>query len=625
VADLNEIYDAIRKANAQGDMDSVRKLSAYLQTAKPPVKSYDVMSNGELAPSGSSQALAEQSPTSGNGYLQNLGLAFGEGAHHTLQGVGQALGLVSRQDVANSRQLDTDLNSRPGSGVGRFLGTAAILAPTAAIPGANTLGGAATIGAGTGLLAPSASTKETIGNTVGGGIGGPIGLLAGRVLGAGYQAAKAFVQPLFNSGQETIASRALQSFAGGPQASQEAGAALANPPSVLPGVKPTTAELANNAGIAQFERTLKNNPEYVNALTQRNQANRAAMTSALDNIAGSPIKYEQTAGLRNDFSRPLYEQAADVRVEPDAQLLSLLNRPSVKAAWNRASQLASEKGDSLVSSVVDPLQPTNPEKLQLTGKALQYLKMGLNDMISSGPQQGIGSHELGALKGTLSSLNDWIGNNVPALRQADTMYRWASGPLNEMDVGTALRNKLVPALGDFGNNTRLSSASYANALRNGDDLAAAATGMPNATLAGTLRPDQLTTVNQVAEQLARRANADELGRAVGSNTGQNLASQNVLRSFLGPLGLPQSMVERAAQSTFGQSVMRPAQWVLNAGEPKIMDKLALSALEPAEAQRLLTLSGGNQALARALWERQGLMGLVGTTAGSSLASAYLTK
>jgi hypothetical protein len=133
-----------------------------------------------------------------------------------------------------------------------------------------------------------------------------------------------------------------------------------------------------------------------------------------------------------------------------------------------------------------------------------------------------------------------------------------------MEVGQALTNKLLPALSDFGNNTRLNANSFAGAVRNGDTLAAQVTGQKNATLADTLSADQLRTVMQVGEQLARRANADELGRAVGSNTGQNLISQNILRQVLGPLGLPQSMTERAASSALGQSVLRPVQWLAKA-------------------------------------------------------------
>ena len=176
-----------------------------------------------------------------------------------------------------------------------------------------------------------------------------------------------------------------------------------------------------------------------------------------------------------------------------------------------------------------------------------------------------------------------------------------------MQIGRTLKDRLLPALSDFGNNTRLNSNSFANAVRNGDQLASQVSGNPGATLAGTLSAPQMTTVQQIGEQLARRANADELGRAVGSNTGQNLVSQNMIRQFLGPLGLPQSLGERAAQSTLGQTMLRPMQWVGSLGERGVMGHLADAALNPQKAAQLLMQARQNPALARMLWQHQGLL------------------
>jgi len=225
---------------------------------------------------------------------------------------------------------------------------------------------------------------------------------------------------------------------------------------------------------------------------------------------------------------------------------------------------------------------------------------------------------LRAVNGSLNSLQDWITRNVPQLRAADTAFAQGSIPINRMQIGQQLSNRLQPALADFGNNTRLNANNFANQVRNGDQLAADVTGNARATLAGTMAPDQMNTIQQIGEQLARRANADELGRATGSNTGQNLISQNVLRQFLGPLGLPQSVGERAAQSTLGQSVLRPLQWLSGAGEPRIMERLSNAALNPQEATRLLQLAQRNPRLAQALWARQGLLGPLSNTAAAGL-------
>jgi len=180
-----------------------------------------------------------------------------------------------------------------------------------------------------------------------------------------------------------------------------------------------------------------------------------------------------------------------------------------------------------------------------------------------------------------------------------------------MQIGQALQQRLTPALADFQEApTRVNAQSFANALRNGDPLAQQVTGNARATLEGTLTPQQNATLRQIGEQLGRRATGQELGKAIGSNTGQNLASQNVLRQMLGALGLPQSMTERAASSTLGQTILRPLQWAASTGEPRVVNLIAQAMLDPQYAAQLLR-QAPNSALARAIWARQGLLGVAG--------------
>lgn len=603
--DLSAVYDALRNADAAGDTAGAQKLAAYIKSQSGP-KSYDLV-NGQTVPTGSPAAKAAQSPVS-NSDTQNFLAGAGKATVDIGRGAGQWLGLTSRQDVADSRARDAPLMKTKAGFAGDLTGTAADLLPAAFIPGAGALGGAAAVGAGAGLLQPSTSSGETLLNAGLGAAAGPAGVMIGRGAGALYQGAKAALEPLFQGGQQRIAARTLQSFAGGPQAAQQAAQNLARPPQVLPGVQPTTAELANNPGIAQLERTLRNNPEVNTALTNRNQANRAAMTGALQNIAGTDADMAGAQGARSATAQPLYEAARNATVPADADLGRLLARPSVQAAWSRAEQLAAERGETLTS------QNAN----DINGSTLQYLKMALQDTTNAGPQRGMGAHELNATRSTLNDLQGWITRNVPQLRAADQAFAAGSVPINRMQIGQELSNRLQPALSDFGNNTRLNANSYATAVRNGDQLAANATGNARATLAGTLSPEQNTTIRQVGEQLGRRANADELGRAVGSNTGQNLASQNVLRQFLGPLGLPQGMGERAAQSTLGQSILRPLQWAAQTGEPRILQQLANASLNPQDAARLLQMAQHNPRIAQAIWARQGLLGPLSQTGAQGL-------
>ena len=611
MADLTQYYTALQKADAAGDTAGAKQLADYIRSqSAPKARSMDVLADGSQVPT----AGRVVNPTDEMSGFERFRAGWGRAVSNLELGAAQhpiianALGAhvpfgmpVDEQTVQNERDLSAPLMNTTAGQWGNIVGTGVTTLPAGLVPGAGGLLAVGAIGAGLGAMQPSTSTGEHIQNTALGGGGAMAGILAGRALGVGYNALRSTAEPFFQGGQERIAARTLQAFAGGDQASAQAATNISSAGSVLPGVQPTTAELANNAGLAQLERQLRNNPQVMTEFAARDAVNRTAVTQGLDSIAGTDAARAAAVTAREAASRPLYQAAAQVSVTPDTVLQGLLKRPAMQSAWAKAQQIAANSGENI--GTLD----------QPTGKAIQYLKMGLSDMVNTGPQQGIGSHEIGAIKSTLGSLTQWIDTNVPALRAADDAFRTGSAPINQMDIGAQLRDKLIPALGDFGNTTRLNSASFANAVRNGDAIAANVTGSARSTLAGTLTPGQMRTVTQVGEQLARRANANEMGRAVGSNTSQNLVSQNLLRQILGPLGLPESMTERVASSTLGESLLRPAQWAASSGEKRIMGVLSEAALDPQKARRILLDKQINGALQKLMWTHQGVLG---STAGS---------
>lgn len=537
-----------------------------------------------------------------------------------------------------------------------------------------------------------------------------------RLASAAGQGAKAVVEPFTAGGRENIAARALQGMTGtDPQAL--AAQIAQRSQGVLPNLQPTSAELASNGGISQLERTYRNNPEYNPAFSARNQQNRAVLTKAVSDIAGSPEDLAVAEKARTAAASPLYDMAAGQQITGDDRLAQLMARPSMQAAWQRAQKLASEKGEQLVSgqdipeSIADPAltvsapgkgpagpsaardsmleflarhsrglnsdaaeaegvdkadmslhaahfgiqrafrknglsmdqaaemlheagypvadeqghydpnvmldriqdelggqksyslhnpsgglevsQPVTPATPKApppppvySGRAIQYLKMGLNDLKGEAESKGIGAHEQAALGNTSKALDSWLTKNVPVLKAADSAFKSMSGPVNQMQVGAALRDKLIPALGDLGNDTRLTANNFAQGLRNGDALTAQTTGLP-LKLADVMGPEHLQTLQQVGQHLARRANADETGKAIGSNTAQNLISQNALRMIAGPLGLPRGAMEAFATSPLGLTAMRPLQFSAKLAEPRIHDLLARAALDPDYMRQLL--------------------------------------
>jgi hypothetical protein len=211
------------------------------------------------------------------------------------------------------------------------------------------------------------------------------------------------------------------------------------------------------------------------------------------------------------------------------------------------------------------------------------------------------------------SLEHQLSKAVPEYGAANKAFADMSKPINQMEVGRYLSDRLGPALNDFGA-TNETPALFARALRNADQMVKESTGMKSLGLEKILTPKQLAAVEGVGRDLARAQNISA-GRGVGSNTAQNLSSQNLLRRTLGPLGMPESWMEGSILPAL-MGPARIAQFAYNAmPEQKIQQLLADSVLDPKLAATLLK---------KAIKEEPGLLtrGLLSASPTLGQATAY---
>lgn len=538
--------------------------------------------------------------------LSNLAAGVGKAFTDIGRGVGQMTGQVSRKDIEDARKLDAPLMATTGGTVGNIAGNVAALVPTAFIPGANTLTGSAAIGAVTGLMQPSASTSETVGNVALGGASGPLANLAGRAVGAGYQAAKALVEPFFDGGQNNIAARTLQHFAADPA---KAAAAARTAQASVTGAQPTLAEATKDAGLSQLQRALQSaDPAGFSIdLAGRQSANNAARIAALKSVAGDDVAMQAALKAREEAAQTLYgkafssdamrrdiaiQQAKDTAstlggvagpskndimagaLEPSATLKDLSKRDSFRAAIESAKKLANDSGEQ----IGDPLSSL---------RGLHYIKLALDDALEPTATNAIAKNSKNALSSMKETLLSEIERIAPTYGTAKTVYQEMSAPINQMQVGSRLLNQYTSATKDLSGNSKLRAEAFNNALRNEETLLKNATGFKGKqSLESVMTPEQLSTIRAIADELSTTSAVEAAARASGSPTAQNLASQNVLRQFLGPTGLPESW----AESTLLNSIMRPVQFVAKAGEPKITNRLAEAMLNPQEAAALLEIA-----------------------------------
>jgi hypothetical protein len=562
---------------------------------------------------------------------------------------GELSTLVTRGNVAESRQLDAPLMNTTGGRVGNLASNLAMLAPTAFIPGANTLTGAAVIGGVTGALQPSTSTQETLTNTALGGIAAPATIMAVRGGQALYQGAKGLVEPLTKAGQERIAADVIRRTATDPvRAAQTA----AQPREMVPGSQPTLAQAAQDPGLAQLERTILNNPEYAPALQNRFANQKSARLNAIKDIAGRGDHYDEINAGRALFANEDYGNAMAQGVDQKMaealapQIESLMRRPSIQAAKADAMRLARES-DKVISFGGAPTAeaaaapagqtwkdftagkmgeymrfegghagamkrlgeewsalkngaapaaeaaPAQPMSLE----AMDWLKKALDNQISKAAKPGssIGDAELRALVQTKNDLMSTIEQIAPAYKSANDNYAAMSKQINSMDVARELLGKLQKPGSEYmvGGTGREMGDAYAGALSKSFDSVKKATGM-NRGIEQVMNPQDIAALQSVARDIGRKSFSDNAGKAVGSPTAQNLASQNMLRRILGPTGLPQTW----AESTMLQSFLAPVQAAsrFSGADKRIMDRITMGLLDPTDGVGLLTMPPPVQSL-----------------------------
>lgn len=440
--------------------------------------------------------------------------------------------------------------------------------------------------AGSGALIGAATSPEDMsGGATTGALAGTAGEAGGRVLSAAYSGAKAAVEPLWQSGRERILKRTFDRFATDPA---KVRAAAANPVEYVPGVTPTLAEATLDPGIAQLQRGAASaSNDVASALAQSRGQQFAGYKGVLDDLAGNDGRMEFFTAARNTAADDLYGQARAAGLQPTREanqlMKELMQRPSVQQAMADARGLALEKG----------IKIDNPAG---SVEGLQFVKKALDGQI--GAARTSGNTELaGALKDTQEKLLSYLDMASPAHGEARRTFAAMSRPVNQMAVAQQLRNTALPPLTDFseGSLARVNANSYANALRNADATARKATGLKGATMDSVMDPAQMAQINGIGQDMARYAAAQELARVPGSPTAQYLGAQNVVRQFLGPLGIPQSaadsMVGRLAAGLMGLpfkvTQSQTEQLLAKAlTDPKIAAKI-MSARDPKTIAEIL--------------------------------------
>lgn len=569
----------------------------------------------------------QNDPTRDMSQGERFAAGVGKSIYDVGRGVGSLVGAVSPEEIRQSRALDAPL-MRTGAGrLGATVGAVgSALLPGAALKGAGavlnapalgaagqmmlvprTITGGMAVGGLQGLIQPAESMQERGLNTVIGMAGGGAVPALSRV----GQTAIAAAEPFYEAGQRRIIGGALRRAAG--ENPDAAITALQGAGELVPGSLPTVGQAAGNAGIAALERTASAiDPTVTTAFADRFAAQNAARVGALDSIVQNEAARSSAESARAAASKPLYDIAKGKTVQADPALKDIMGRMP-KGVVERAQDLARMNGETIQIGKDVPAQVlfvgggtervagahgaktvqtpglldasgtpmTREAEAQFskwTGKGLHYIKMALDDSIADPSAGFVGAQRRAAL-GVKDDLLKWLDTSIPEYGQASKAYAQGSRAINQMDIGAEIADKSVNKL--TGN---LQPNAYARSLS--DATAQRATGFKQATLAGTMEPDQLATLNAIRDDLARANAAQTAGRGVGSDTVQKLAYSN----FLDAAGVPTFVRAFAPAQIAGGVAARGADALYGRANREIANRLAMTMLDPAEAATAMLLS-----------------------------------
>jgi hypothetical protein len=378
------------------------------------------------------------------------------------------------------------------------------------------------------------------------------------------------LEPLYQGGQNAIVGRTLNRVA--EQNAPQVAARMAQAKPVVPGSMPTAAEVAESGGISALQRSAAAaNPEMY---TQRAMEQSSARLGALRGIAGTEADMAAAVAARDAAKAPLYA-AADIGTAPiDGTFKGLQMRPQFKAAVARAQELAKDGGlDDIF------FRGAKGEPVALLGEGAHFIKKALDEMGERGSSTYTGSKGAANAAKTNEIFQTWLEKSIPEYSQAKQAFAKASEPINQMQVGRELLDTLSPALADFGALGKETSAQFARALRNGEQTAKNATGFAGASLESVMGP-KMQTLTGIGEDLARKSNAQDLGRGVGSDTFQKLSMQNIAEQS----GMPKGV---GGLLNF-PVVSRGTNWVYRDADEKLQKLMAEVLLDPQRAAKTMT-------------------------------------
>lgn len=448
-----------------------------------------------------------------------------------------------------------------GAGSGAALGAAQYV-PEGGSRATNALVGGAVGGA---LPAGIEGMKLTVAN---------VKLLAGKLKDA--------MPNVSQAARERAAAQMIRDAAGNPAALSN----LADSP--IAGVQRTLAEASDDPGLSGLQRTLVSmDPRFAAEAAARSQANNAARVQAIQAGFGGADEASARAieAARDKATAPLLAAARKVKGVDITPTLTLTRR-IIKA------REGNDTVTGVLSSVKEIMEREGMDSVQKLHNVRQEIGNIMSGLSTKDQSGKLAMRELMTIR---QSLDKQIGNASPEFRQFLKQYAELSKEAGKVRMGEELLGKSFATLDSAGNPV-LSPAKFAGAANDLDRVAQMATGFRKETAERLMSPDQRALVGNLRADLDRFARSQVGGKAVGSNTAQNMAGMSRVQdaalggqmtSPLLPTSLngPLAVLNGLRQHYGAKTVEIVQQMMMNPRQAQAM----LAKYPPAQRQQVMTL------------------------------------
>jgi hypothetical protein len=287
---------------------------------------------------------------------------------------------------------------------------------------------------------------------------------------------------------------------------------------IVRGSLPTAGEAAAPAGGARFSALQRSARDVLpDEYWARQEAQNAARLRTVRTVGQDAAALTRAEEARTTAAGPLYKAAREGTAPVDT---------------------------ANVLEKVDGLLAKNPGNRELVAE-LKNVRTGLVDAegnLRTDPQQvasvldglkaAIADEKNKFIRSQLTNIKDRLKKSIPGMEAADVVFRAKSEPINQMQIGQYLEQKLTPALSE---EAPQRAATYAGALRDAPGTIKRATGAPRFdNLSQALTPKQLEAVTAVRDDLARSARFEQMGRfGAKAQPGAGELGQTAIREEIG--------------------------------------------------------------------------------------------